>query len=49
MNRNYAARNMFKSFRKFDEIMHAYRVTVNGMIFYDRVLLYRHIDVSHAA
>jgi hypothetical protein len=49
MKRKDAARYMGMSFRKFDEIKHSYKVTVNGMIFYDRVLIDRHIDVSHAA
>lgn len=49
MKRKDAARYMGMSFRKFDEIKHAYKVMVNGMIFYDKLLMDRHIDVSHAA
>ena len=49
MKRKDAARYMGRSLRKFDEIKHLFRVTVDGMVLYDRILMDRHIDLSHAA
>lgn len=49
MKRKDAARYMGMSFRKFDQIKHRFKVVVNGMIFYDKVLMDRQIDLSKAA
>lgn len=49
MNRKEAARYMGLSYRKFDNIKHLFRVLVDEVIRYDRVLMDRHIDLSHAA
>jgi hypothetical protein len=49
MNRKQAAQYMGRSLRKFDEIKHLFRTTDNGLVRYDRVLMDRHIDLSHAA
>ena len=48
-NRKGAARYMGVSLRKFDEIKHLFRVTLDGMARYDRVLMDRYIDLSRAA
>lgn len=40
---------MGRSLRKFDEVKHLFRVEDNGLVRYDRVLIDRHIDLSHAA
>lgn len=48
-NRREGAAYMGRSLRKFDEIKHLFRVEDNGLTRYDRVLMDRHIDLSHAA
>lgn len=49
-NRKEAAKYMGRSLRKFDEIKHLFRVVDDdGLVRYDRVLMDRHIDLSHAA
>ena len=51
LNRKDAARYMGISLRKFDEIKHLFRANaIDGrLIRYDRTLMDRHIDLSHAA
>lgn len=49
MTRKQAAVYIGLSLRKFDEIKHLFRVVVDGVVRYDRVLMDRHIDLSHAA
>lgn len=45
-NRKEAAKYMGLSLRKFDEIKHLFRVVVDGVVRYDRVLMDRHIDLA---
>lgn len=49
MYRYQAAEYMGLSLRKFDEIKHLFRVAFLGVIRYDKALMDRHIDLSHAA
>lgn len=49
MTRKQAALYMGLCVRKFDEIKHLFRVIIDGVIRYDRVLMDRYIDLSHAA
>lgn len=49
LNRKNAAAYMGLSLRKFDEMKHLFRVEVLGVSRYDRVLMDRHIELSHAA
>lgn len=49
LRRKDAAPYMGRSLRKFDKIKRKYRVVVDGMVLYDRVLMDRDIDLSHAA
>lgn len=50
LNRKNAAAYMGRSLRKFDAIKHLFRVVdADGLVRYDRVLMDRHIDLSHAA
>lgn len=48
-NRKEAAKYMGLSLRKFDRVKHLYRVVVDGVVRYDRVLMDRRIDLSRAA
>lgn len=50
MTRKQAALYMGRSLRKFDEIKHLFRIVeTDGTIRFDRQLMDRYIDLSHAA
>lgn len=49
MYRYQAAEYMGRCPKTFDKIKHRYAVEIDGLIRYDKVLMDRDIDLSHAA